>query len=236
MLLDLLSTDNQVTFNSKIANMFGLECSIYISEILNISNKALVKNKLKDNHFKLDREYLKNRTTLDIDCQKDIEKKLKDIGLVDIAENDYIKFDVTLLASILTSPDEKLIDNITKLSKIKTKVPKKTKQQAIIDNLKSSINVANVELKQAYCDWIDGVYANPKGFLSARAIKIAQDTVDKFADHDLDKALQLINIATVNGYRDMNWAIEQYRKNYKVCYNVSNNSIKQSSELSTEVF
>ena len=87
-----------------------------------------------------------------------------------------------------------------------------------------------------YCDWIDGVYANPKGFLSIRAIKIAQDTVDKFADHDLDKALQLINIATVNGYRDMNWAIEQYRKNYKVCYNVSNNSIKQSSELSTEVF
>ena len=47
MLLDLLSTDNLVNYNVKIAQIMGLHTAIYINELINISNKAIKKKKLE---------------------------------------------------------------------------------------------------------------------------------------------------------------------------------------------
>ena len=58
--------------------------------------------------------------------------------------------------------------------------------------MKTKINCQNEELRQAYEEWIDGVYANPKGFLSARSISIFQKTVDDFARGDLDHQFESI--------------------------------------------
>ena len=63
MLIDLLCTDNYVSFNINIAKVMGLNYAIYISELLNISNKATAKKKLLDGKFKVDRDYIANRTT-----------------------------------------------------------------------------------------------------------------------------------------------------------------------------
>jgi len=78
----------------------------------------------------------------------------------------------------------------------------------------------------AYQDWVDGVYANPKGFLSKSAIQVFQRTIDEYAKGDLDLALKLIEIATVNGYRDANWAINVFKKDYETSW-------KKTHQIST---
>ena len=47
------------------------------------------------------------------------------------------------------------------------------------------------------------------------AFKYSIDALDKFADHNLDVALGVLKIATINQYRDMNWAINNYTKNVR---------------------
>ena len=45
MLIELLSQSNYISVNIKLAKIFGVEGAIYISEILNIYDKAVRKNK-----------------------------------------------------------------------------------------------------------------------------------------------------------------------------------------------
>lgn len=65
MLIDLLSMSNYVNYNVKVAQILGLDAAIYVSELLNINDKALHKNKVKGEYFTIDRMYIQSRTTFD---------------------------------------------------------------------------------------------------------------------------------------------------------------------------
>lgn len=243
MLIDLLSSDNYVSFNVKLANILGLKESIYISELLNINAKAIQKNKLKNDNIIINREYICQRTTITETEQLSLEKNLIKIGIICKGEHpNEIFLDVSMLTTLLTSPDEKLVDTVKLMGKLnKTGANKMTKRDIIKENLKAQIVCTNAELKEAYEGWIDGVYANPKGFLSGRAVAIAQGVVDEFSNHNLDVALNIINIATVNGYRDMTWAINTYKSNYNPKFVTEaprglNTPQKRDLRVSEEVF
>ena len=241
MLTELFSTNNYISFNTKIANVLGLHTAIYISELININNKAIQKNKINDEgFFKVDRKYITSRTTLDAPEQKEIESKLANIKVIKISneDKDCFKVDLNILANIVTSDNVKFIDDIINITK-NQKQPKVTQRQGMINNLKNLASYpTSPELDQAYKDWVDGVYANPKGFLSGRAIKIFQQTVDDFAKGNLKVALKIIDIATVNGYRDASWAINIYNKEYPQGIQSFNNksTLKTKVTLSDEVF
>ena len=51
MLIDLLSNANLVSYNYKVAQLFGLHTAIYLAELLNINDKAIKKNKLSEGYF-----------------------------------------------------------------------------------------------------------------------------------------------------------------------------------------
>ena len=51
MVLDLLSTNMQISFNLKLAHRIGLHAAIYLGELLNINKKAIIKNKVTDSGF-----------------------------------------------------------------------------------------------------------------------------------------------------------------------------------------
>ena len=78
----------------------------------------------------------------------------------------------------------------------------------------------NVELRDAYYEWIESVLAK-KGAMTKAAVIAAQSNVDKFSQRNLDIALKVLEIATINGYRDITWAINNYNKDYKVGYSVA---------------
>lgn len=239
MLIELLSTSNYVSYNVKLADLLGLHAAIYISELMNINDKAIRKNKLNDNYFKLKREYITARTTFSEKEQLEIEKNLLKLGILEKGkdEND-LSLNITTLTTLLMSTDEQLIDNVKKLTKIKNRSGRATKAEAIKTELKNNITVTNDELYEAYCNWIEAVY-DKEGWMSKQAVISAQATVDDFSKRDLDVALRLLEIASINGYRDIQWAINVYQKEHKVSYKMvptTHNVVTRSTELSNEVF
>lgn len=241
MLIDLLSTSNYVSFNIRAAQVFGLHSAIYISELLNINDKAIRKNKIDNSVFKLDRKYIEERTTITVEEQLNIEKNLIKIGLIEKPSDskDDIIVNVTTLTTLLMSEDEELVDNVKTLEKLRrnSNNKKKTKAEAEREMLKGCINVSNQELYEAYCEWIDAVYAK-LGWMSKKAVLVGQQMIDETSNRNLDIALKILEIATVNGYKDMTWAVKTFKDNFELQYKVQSrqNVTAQRKGLSNEEF
>ena len=234
MLVDILSAGNLVSYNTRIAALVGLHPAIYISELLTINDKAIKKGKTKENYFELDREYIRSRTTFSIDEQLEIEKKLLDIGILNRLESDpnLMYLDVERLTSLFMTDDEKLIHKIKVVTEKKTKV---TKEEKIFVNLQQYVDCPNDELRQAYYDWIEAALQK-NGWLSKVSVQEAQQQVDAFSDRILDVALAVVKIAAINGYRDMQWAIEKYRQTPMIKGVVHANNEEDRSKLGDIVF
>ena len=218
MLIELLSSSNYVNFNVKIAQILGLKPAIYLSQIMDINEKAIRKNKMNDSYFTIDRKYIESRTTLTKDEQVAIEKDLLTIGILekDAQKKNNISLNITTLTSIIMTPDEELVKDISSLSKGKKK---RTKSEVIEDNLKNNILTTNTELRDAYYEWIESVL-DKRGMMTKAAVIHAQPTLDQFCNRNLDIALEVLRIASVHGYEDINWAINLYNKEFKVGYSI----------------
>lgn len=238
MLIELLTTSNYVSYNIKVAELLGLHQAIYLSELMNINDKAIRKDKLQDSSFLLDREYVAKRTTISVEEQLELENNLIKLGIVEKPSEDTncIVLNLNVLTTLMMSADEDLLGNVKQLIKIKDKTKKRTKAEAIRDNLKANITATNVELIEAYSDWIDAVFAK-EGWMSKKAVMLGQTTVDNFANRDLDVALNLLSIAALHGHRDINWSIQKYKEQYRVRREIQPQiTSTQRVELSSEVF
>jgi hypothetical protein len=207
---------------------------------MNINDKAIRKEKMNESSFSLDREYIKKRTTLTVEEQLEIEKNLIKLGIIEKPNDDVncIVLNINILTTLLMSTDEELLENVEKLAKLKTKKSTTTKAEAIRQNLKTSIITTNVELIEAYSEWIDAVYAK-QGWMSKKAVTMGQNTVDEFSKRNLDVALSVINIAAMHGYVDMQWAVNKYQEQYKVRREISylpKSTNVTPAELSSEAF
>lgn len=240
MLIELLSTSNYVSYNVKLADMLGLHAAIYVSELMNINDKAIRKDKMNESSFSLDREYMKKRTTLSLEEQFEIENNLIKLGIIEKPTDDVnsVVLNINVLTTLLMSTDNELLENVEQLVKLKNKKSKSTKAEAIRQNLKTNIVTTNMELIEAYSDWIDAVYAK-QGWMSKKAVTLGQTVVDNFSKRDLDVALSVISIAAMHGYVDMQWAINKYSEQYKVKREISylpKSTNTTPVELSSEVF
>ena len=184
---------------------------------MNVNDKAIRKDKISESSFSLDRDYITKRTTISVDEQLEIDKNLIKLGIVEKPNEDVncLVLNINILTALLMSSDEELLENVEHLSKLKTKKSKTTKADAIRQNLKTNIVTTNVELIEAYSDWIDAVYAK-QGWMSKKAVTIGQGVVDNFSNRDLDVALTVISIAAMHGYVDMQWAINKYVEQHKL--------------------
>ncbi len=239
LLIDMMSTSNYVSYNIKLAELLGLHTAIYISELMNIHIKALHKDKMADNHFRLVRPYMTSRTTIDEKEQLEIEDYLMRLGILEKGDdNDVMSLNINNLTAIMMSPDEQLIDKVKKKRKRASSSTRATKDESIKNNLKSNLKVQNQELRDAYEGWIDAIYAK-QGWMSVKCVTVAEATVDSFSNRNLDVALKIIEIASIHGYRDMQWAINKYNQEFKISYSTSpevRRVVTNNSQLSSEVF
>lgn len=252
MFIDLLNSQNYIMINMDACKTLGLHAAVYCAELLNVYKKAYLKNKLIDKeYFKVDRKFIYNRTTLSIEDQLKVDINLSKINLITKHDEDpdIIKFDVQLYASIITSDDNKLLEDISKKVKINNpRGVKATQRQITINNLKNNIQCSNYELLTALRNWVDSIYSKPNGYLSNRIIDTFQNTLNNYTQGDLDLALRIVEIATIQGYKDCQWAINLYEKDVRM--KQSNNLIYNQrndvrvtdqrkinpTELSEEVF
>ena len=239
MLIDLLNSSNYLMVNRDAVKIFGLNTAVYCAELLNIYKKAVTKKKLyhDDKYFKIDREYMKRMTSIEIEDQLKCDANLVKVNVIKIdPENpDIIHFDVETFASLLSSEDVKLLNNVAK--KVKVQNPRGVKQaqrDRIIVALKESIECKTIEVLHGLQGWIDSIMADPKKFLSKPQVKAFKDTLDMYCNGDLQKALAIINLATVHGYIDCQWAINLYeRDNKPVSYNRPTPAVRTTEQRKT---
>lgn len=213
MLINLVSTESYGSYNIQLANMLGLETAVYLNELLNINGKAIRKNALSDCFFTLDRDYVKSVTTLDTETQIGIDEKLIELGILSRKDDlvDTIKVDTMSLVALMQSEDDDLKSAIEKLAKIKTK---KSKTESLSTNLKRFVNSGNQQLDDLLKSWVEEVVTKLGRFNKVGVID-GQDKLIKFAEGDLLKAIEVVKIATINGYKDMDWAINTYKEKHK---------------------
>jgi hypothetical protein len=215
MLIDLLTLDNYLSFNVKLAHLIGLNASIYCSELLNIVKKAQKKNKMIDDEYvKVDRKYIFEKTTLHIEDQLVVDCNLAKIKLITKKPDnpDIIKLDVDLLASLINEDDVKLTKSIQERTKATSpRGVKESARQREIAEVKESIPITNYELLTALREWVDAIFNNPKiGYLSKTAVRLFVETLNNYTKGDLDLALRIVHICTIQCYRDCNWGISTY--------------------------
>ena len=234
MLLDVFDNDNSISVNYRTIQIFGLPTAVYLTELINIYKKATRKNKLvEDGYFKVDRKYVNN-----VLCLTPEEQIICDLNLIKTSvlkkssdNPDILKIDIKLYLSLLCSEDMKLYDDVKKQMKVqKPKGTKESQRQQYINVLKNSIECSNYELLTALRDSVEGVYARPNGFLSKSSIKIFQDTLNSYTKGDLDLALRVVQIATVQGYRDCQWAINMLEDSEKRKKKQNNSQIRVTEQ------
>lgn len=233
MLINLLAIDNYNNYNIELAKTIGLHEAIYLNEIINLTEKAQRKNAVNDGFITLNRDYIKSRTTFDVDEQKELQKIIESCKLirVDKSNKDKVCLEADELVNMLLDGNESVLKNAVKDVKNAKKL---TKADEIRIRLKANVKVSNEELRNAYCEWIDSVY-NKRGYMDKKAVIEGQKVVDEYCNRDLDKALKIIEIATIHSYIDMNWAVSAFKRDYASLFNKSQ-VIQGVEYLSKEVF
>lgn len=238
MLLDLLRTDNYVSFNKRLAHIIGLEQSIYVNQIINIMGKAEKKNKVYENGYvKLDRKYIFEQTTLTIERQLELDNSLINIRLMikDFEDNDLLKIDTKLLADITTNDDIKINDNLSQVIKKNTKLDKRTKELIIAENLSKYIDTSNDELDKALKGWILAMLEAKKLINSAIITKF-QDDLFNYTQGKLIDALELVRIATVNAYKEFSWCSKIFERDRVEKLKNKPKEVATEENLSSKVF
>lgn len=242
MFLDAINANNYFMFNITLAHVIGLQETVYCYELLNIYNKAIVKNKTVDKEFfRLDRNYMYKRTTIPIDKQLEIDSRLEKINLIVKRESDILKIDTGIITSLITGNTKEIIQEVSFQVKPKTRTSKK---ERILDELKSQIKSDDEDIKSALKDWVDASgRTTGKRKISIQSIKIFQDDMIKYSKGDKKIILDLIKIATIHKYPECGWAITRYENDMRYKKEKSTNNqesylenIAKEGSLSNKAF
>lgn len=216
MFLDLIQ--NNMVYNVKLANILGINYSIYIASLGKLLGKNMEDRLVgSDCWFKLDPRYITKLSGLKPKEQEEMNVSLEKIHIIEFDQKrEKIKFNSDLIITMIGENNRSNLKTMKEIFNAPPEKPKRlTNRQIICNNLKKGV-VSNIpELLEPYQKWVEGVYANPNGFLSNQSIKIFQDTIENYSKGNLNLALELINIATVSGYRDATWAINVYEERNK---------------------
>lgn len=216
MYCDLLSSENYISFNIKLAKITNLETAIYWAILLNIIRKVLKKQKFNEKgFFKLDRNYITDQTTLSLDAQYNSDSVLNTLGVLeaDPDDKDQVRVNLELMTSILIDDDVKQLSGLVQKVKKDKTTAAKNKTEAIKSTMKAGIIEPDVELLESLKDWVDAIYAN-KNFLTKKVIETFQTTIKKYSDNK-QVQLKIIELATIHAYKDAAWAINLFEKDYK---------------------
>lgn len=205
MYLDLF---DDLRLNKKLIKIAGFEVAAYWAELQSIL-KQVVKKQTADElgFFILDREYVERETTLSISKQLKCDEKLMSLGvlLIDHTNPNRIAIAVNGMVAVITDEDT------TKLKK--TKAIRKDEKAAKIAGMKLTMKKAiletDPELRAAYESWIEGMIDAQNCRFTKAVVQLFEKTVTEFSSDKADR-LEVIKIATVNSYKDAEWAINRF--------------------------
>ena len=240
MLLDLLSSSNQLSFNIKVAQLVGLNSAVYLSELMAINEKAIRKNKTHNvnglDFFKVDRKYIAERTTITVTEQYKLDNNLSKNKIIQIcAENvDTVYVDINMLCVLLGGEVDKSVISEIKATNKKKSQSKEEKLAALKQVRLAEIKTTVVTLREAYADWIEaGLSRYGGGKFSNAIVRTCEQQVENFAQGNLEIALAIIK-GNYQGYNTMKYSID----NYLATHSASNaaRTTERVTVLTGEVF
>ena len=205
MYLDLF---DELRLNKRLVKIAGFEVAAYWAELQSIL-KQVVKKGTADEQgfFTLDRDFMERETTLSVTKQLKCDEKLLSLGVLlkDPTNPNRISIGVNGMVAVITDEDT------TKLAK--TSAAKKDAKAAKIAGIKATMKKAiletDLELRAAYERWIDGMIDAENCRFTKSVVQLFEQTVTAFSTDKADR-LKVIEIATVNSYKDATWAINRF--------------------------
>lgn len=204
MYLDLF---DELRLNKRLIKLAGFEVAAYWAELQSILKQVVKKNTMDEfGFFNLDRDYLERETTLTLNKQLKCEEKLVSLGVIakDPQNPNRLAISVHGMIEIITDEDTK---KLRKTSAVK-KDEKAAKIAGIKINMKKAILETDPELRAAYERWIDGMIDAANCRFTKAVVQLFEETVTTYTK-DKAKRLKIIEIATVNSYKDAGWAINR---------------------------
>ena len=204
MYLDLF---DELRLNKRLVKIAGFEVAAYWAELQSIL-KQVVKKQAADEFgfFVLDRDYVERETTLTINKQLKCDDKLISLGVMlkDETNPNRIAIAVNGMVAVITDEDT---TKLKKSSAVK-KDEKAAKIAGIKVTMKKAILETDPELRAAYERWVEGMVDAQNCRFTKAVVQLFEKTV---TEHTTDKNLRLkiIEIATVNSYKDATWAINR---------------------------
>lgn len=230
MYLDLF---DELRLNKRLIKLAGFEVAAYWAELQSILKQVVKKNTMDEfGFFSLDRDYLERETTLTLNKQLKCEERLISLGVIakDPQNPNRLSISVHGMIEIITDEDTK---KLKKTSAVK-KDEKAAKIAGIKINMKKAILETDPELRAAYERWIDGMIDAANCRFTKAVVQLFEETVTTYTK-DKAKRLKIIEIATVNSYKDAGWAINRLSggtrpanvatklPEQKICTGISNN-------------
>ena len=204
MYLDLF---DELRLNKRLVKIAGFEVAAYWAELQSILKQVVKKHAADEfGFFILDREYVERETTLTINKQLKCEEKLVSMGVIakDTENPNRICISVHGMIEFITDEDT------TKLKK--TGAVKKDEKAAKIAGIKATMKKAlletDVDLRYAYERWVDGMIDAANCRFTKAVVQLFEKTITEYTA-DKNTRLKIIEIATVNSYRDATWAINK---------------------------
>jgi hypothetical protein len=204
MYLDLY---DELRLNKRLVKLVGFEVAAYWAELQSVL-KQVVKKHTADERgfFTLDREYIERETTLTIAKQFKCEERLVEMGVImkDPDNPNRLTISVQNMIEIISDEDTKKLK--------KTSAVKKDEKAAKLEGMKLTMKKAlletDIELRAAYERWVDGMLDAQNCRFTKAVVQLFEQTVNNYTP-DKAKRLKIIEIATVNSYKDATWAINR---------------------------
>lgn len=209
---EILAGDAYGRFNRKLARLTTLEVAVYWSEILDIIPHVVKKQTYDDKgFFKLDRQYIEDRTCIQLEDQLMYDSILENMQVIERDPGDSTRILVKLevMAAILADDNIKKLDlpkNKTKVSRTQAAANKKA---AILQTMKKCVSESDEELRNKYESWVDSVYAAGK-FLTKAKIQVFESAINTFTQ-DLKVKSDLLDLGIQTGWDNAEWIINKYK-------------------------
>lgn len=204
MYLDLF---DELRLNKRMVKLAGFEVAAYWAELQSILKQVVKKGTADElGFFTLDRDFMERETTLTVTKQLKCDDILLNLGVLlkDPENPNRISIAVNGMVALITDEDTKKLKKTGKTSA----EAKAAKIAGIKSTMKKALLEDDLELRAAYERWIDGMVDAANCKFTKAVVQLFEKTVTGYtADKSL--RLKIIEIATVNSYRDATWAINK---------------------------
>lgn len=234
MNIDVLATDSHIIVNKRLAEIFGISEAVYLSELFNISKKAVNKKSFdpETGYFTLARKYIEKQTTIKPTQQCEFDQKFQQAGILEVSETniDMIRIDTSKVISLITCQDVKVLAAVVNQAKTDKETKKETKRNAIIQMLKNSIKTADQQVRAALENWVSVVY--DKGMCKKAQVEVFENQLNLYTANSATQ-LAIINICIAQGYKNCDFGIQIYEKTKPTESRVRSAQQKVATELDT---